>query len=178
MLFSLLLPFFRAHTYRHKFSFQKNVLVMLVFLAKKSPCACASRTNLSFFEIDAGNLKHVRVGVSRGVFLRIFRHVSDVKVWCKSWLPFSRFMWQASSEHAALAAKAWICHGPVWPMNNMEIPWNGSWLKRSNFFWGRVFWMEIHLLKSTWICEKLVIFFTDSKPWDGNHNWMVVSLFL
>ena len=93
-----------------------------------------------------------------------------VKKWCKSWLPSSGLMWQASSEHAALAAKAWICHGPVWPMKNMEIPWNGSWLKRSNFFWGEGFLDGNSPLSSRLgFVRKLVIFFKrDSKPWDSS----------
>lgn len=159
MLFSLLLPFFRAHTYRHKFSFQKNVLVMLVFLAK-SPCACASRTNLSFFE---NRWREFETCPCRGVSV-FFSEFSDMfrmwKKWCKSWLPFSGLMWQASSEHAALAAKTWKLS---WA--SVADEQHGNSLERfmveafQLFLGGRFFWMEIHLLKSTWICEKLLMFF-------------------
>ena len=126
------------------------------------------RTYLSL-KNDGGNLKHVRVGVSRGVFLRIFRHVSDVKKWCKSWLPFSGLMWSRlllNMQHLPLRLEN--CHGPVWPIQHGNSRRNGSWLKRSNFFWGEVFFDGNSPLSKTWICEKLVIFFTDSKPWDSS----------
>ena len=130
---------------------------MLVFLAKKSPWACASRTNLSFFE---KRCREFETCPCRGVsvfFLRIFRHVSDVKKWCKSWLPSSGLMWQASSEHAALAAKAWICHGPVWPMKNMEIPggtvhgWSVPTFFGGGFFgWKFTYSSRLGFVKSWW----------------------------
>ena len=54
--------------------------MMLVFLAKKAHVLVPHERTYLSLKNDAGNLKHVRVGVSRGVFLRIFRHVSDVGV--------------------------------------------------------------------------------------------------
>ena len=56
--------FFRAHTHSHKFSFQKNVLVMLVFLGKKKHVLVPQERTYLSLKNDAGNLKHVRVGVS------------------------------------------------------------------------------------------------------------------
>lgn len=141
------------------------------------------RTYLSL-KIDGGNLKHVRVGVSL-CFSPNFQtcfgcEKNDASRDCH--FPASCDRLLLNMQHLPLRLEN--CHGPVWPMNNMEIPWNGSWLKRSNFFWGGGFFgwkftysSRLGFVKNCWC------FFTDSKPWDsspwdGNHNWMVVSLFL
>ena len=168
--------FFRAHTYRHKFSFQKNVLVMLVFLAKKAHVLVPhERTYLSLKSMKG--IWNMSVSGCLCGFLRIFRHVSDVKKWCKSWLPFSGLMWQASSEHAALDAKAWI-----WSWASVADEKHGNSLERFmvevfQLFLGEGFFgWKFTFVKSTWICEKLVIFLLGI-PNHGihhygiHHNW-------
>ena len=125
---------------------------MLVLLA----CACASRTNLSL---------KVMLGIwnmSKGVSLCFSPNFQTcLGLGCEKLMQSDchlPMMWQASSEHAALATKTWIFMGHCGRFRHGNSLREGKgWKSTYSKTWIYFCW---------W-------FFTDSKPWDKSplfHN--------
>ena len=159
MLLSLLLPFFFALTRTGiSFLFRRMCWWCWCFSEKKT-CACASRTNLSFFE---KRYREFETCPCRGVSV-FFSEFSDMfRMWkndASRDCHFPASCDQASSEHAALAAKTWKLS---WAFRVADSTWKFPeerfMVEAFQLFWGGGFFgwkftfcqVDLDLWKSWW----------------------------